>query len=114
MNAPGPAAHEEHEIIAAIEDRTRTFEELAERINRFPDPQRAFELATRLADTERTISGRRAADLRAQQVRRIWESEELTLTELGTRAGGVTKQRAKKWLQDAGVDDTTKAKEEQR
>lgn len=102
MGVQGDDGDEEQAILAAIHARSETFDELAERINRFPDPQRAFELATLLADAERKLGGP-AADLRAQQVRRIWEAEELTLTELGNRIGGVSKQRARRLLLDAGA-----------
>lgn len=100
---------QEQAILAAIEQRTQTFEDLADAINRYPDPQRAFELATLLADTERDLTGR-GAELRARQAHRIYEAEEMSLTELGKRIGNLSKQRALKMLQTVDSKPTPEEK----
>lgn len=91
---------EEQAILAAIAAGNADTKSLAEQIDRFPDPQRAYELATMLANAKRQETGIATAT-RLRQVKRLWESANMTLTELGKRLGGVTKQRAKRMLQTA-------------
>lgn len=91
----------EQDIHAAMDAHDINFDQLAAMIDRHPDPQRALDLANELAERD---SKRKSAiaDLRARQVRRIWEAEEMSLTELGARIGGLSKVRARRMVQDAG------------
>lgn len=90
----------ERDITAATARWAAAFDRLIETIRACPDPQRAFDHANELAAAERALQGR-IAELRAQQAHRIWQTEEISLAELGKRIGGVSKQRALKMLQTA-------------
>ena len=76
------------EIAAALDQLQRTFRLIEET----PDPQRAFELATKLVD-DLGVLYERAADLRAHQVGRIWQAEKMSLAGLAERIS-VSKARA--------------------
>lgn|GEM_PF-3264140 len=53
----------------------------------------------RLVDGGQAAFRAQAADVRAEQALRIWNSEPMTMAELGRRLGGVSKQRAGKLLE---------------
>lgn len=63
------------------------------------DPRRAFTLATEFRDKIDELVGS-AAELRAQTVERVWESEQLSLAALAKRIG-VSKSRADQFIQAA-------------
>lgn len=63
------------------------------------DPQYAFQLATMFRDKLDELVGS-AAELRAQMVERIWESEQLSLAALAKRIG-VSKSRANQFIETA-------------
>ncbi len=94
-----PQTEEGRRIITAIDQGTTDFKALADAINDLPDPQEAFDIATYLQEHHDTLRGH-AADLRAVQAARIWDSRKMTLTELGEKLGGVTKQRAGQLVRD--------------
>ncbi len=73
------------EALQRLQETFRTVEETT-------DPQRAFELATKLVDDLGALY-EQAADLRARQVGRIWRAEELSLADLAERIS-VSKARA--------------------
>jgi hypothetical protein len=103
MADQGPLT-EEQAFRGALAALVTAVENLIAALDKIPDPQDAFNRLTQAAD-EFTAEARKLTSTfgakRAQQVQRIWEAEELTLTELGDRIGGVTKQRARKLLLDA-------------
>jgi hypothetical protein len=100
MTRREPQSEEGRRIITAIDAGMTDFKALADAVNALPDPQEAFDIATYLQEHHDTLRGH-AADLRAQQVRRIWASQEMTLAELGDKLGGLTKQRAGKILRES-------------
>jgi 8-oxo-dGTP diphosphatase len=61
-------------------------------------PHEAFSAASELVKTQAAFRAQ-AADIRAEQALRIWNSESMTITELGRRLGGISKQRADKLLE---------------
>lgn len=85
------------EAIAAVID---TCETAARLIAKMRDAQTAFDASGELEETLAKLRAA-AADLRTLMVERIWKENELGLTELGRRTGGVTKQRASQRLQEA-------------
>ncbi len=90
------ALAEEQAILAAIEQHTATFDEIARRIEQIADPVRAYRLADRL--TAQMIGDRKAATaLRLRQVRRMNAAGAMTYAEIG-KVVGVTKQRVKGML----------------
>jgi hypothetical protein len=86
-------------VTAAIGALSRVYGEAAAAIEAIPDPQGAFESATKLADTLREVA-EAAADLRARTVARIWEEEKVSLAALAERIG-VSKARAGQLVQSA-------------
>jgi len=79
------AAQQIADALAGLDQAFRTIEGT-------PDPQQAFELATKLVDDLGNLY-EQAADLRARQVGRIWREEELSLADLAERIS-VSKARA--------------------
>ena len=83
----------------ALDALTRAYRAAAAAINAIPDPQRAFEYATQLANALRDTA-QRASELRTQAAARIWEAEELSLAALAERIG-VSKARADQLIRAA-------------
>ena len=75
------------------------YEAQAAVIRAIANPQDAYELATRLR-TELDPLLTEAGQLRAQMVRRVWESEPMSLSALGRRIG-VSKARADQLIRAA-------------
>ena len=73
------------------------FDSYVREIRRLP-PDEAFAAASELVETQAAVRAQ-AADIRAEQALRIWNSESMTVTELGRRLGGISKQRADKLLE---------------
>jgi 8-oxo-dGTP pyrophosphatase MutT (NUDIX family) len=73
------------------------FDAYVREIRRLP-PDEAFAAASELVKTQAAYRAK-AADIRAEQALRIWTSESMTVTELGRRLGGISKQRADKLLE---------------
>jgi hypothetical protein len=91
-------------VAQALDTIRRAYEEAAAIIDNISDPQEAFDRADELADGIRTIYDEQATKLRAQQVGRIWEAEEMSLTELANRISRSqprSRQRASQLLQAA-------------
>jgi len=80
------------EIALALDRLRQTFQ----MVEQTTDPQKAFELATKLVDDLGDLY-ERAADLRARQVGRIWKAEELSLGGLAERIS-VSKARASQFV----------------
>src|SRR5580698_5294712 len=79
-------------------DMQRTaFDAYVREIRSLP-PDEAFSAASELVKTQAAFRAQ-AADIRAEQALRIWNSESMTVTELGRRLGGISKQRADKLLE---------------
>jgi 8-oxo-dGTP pyrophosphatase MutT (NUDIX family) len=79
-------------------DEQRTaFDTYVHEIRRL-SPDEAFAAASELVKTQAAFRAQ-AADIRAEQALRIWSSESMTVTELGRRLGGISKQRANKLLE---------------
>jgi 8-oxo-dGTP diphosphatase len=79
-------------------DMQRTaFDAYVREIRSLP-PDEAFSAASELVKTQAAFRAQ-AADIRADQALRIWNSESMTVTELGRRLGGISKQRADKLLE---------------
>jgi hypothetical protein len=87
-------------VSRALDDLTRAYRQAADAITGDDDPQAAFRDASELAEAMRQGADA-AARLRANMVRRIWESERISLAVLASRIG-VSKARA------AQIIDTTK------
>lgn len=84
---------------AALAALAEAFSRSIEAIGQIANPHRAFECATELADVSRD-QAKKAADLRALSVDRIWTAEELSLAALAGRIG-VSKARADQLLKTA-------------
>jgi DNA-binding transcriptional regulator YiaG len=87
-------------VKAALDELRRAYQQAADAITAADDAEAAFQGASELAEVMRQGADA-AARLRAQMVRRIWESEQLSLAVLANRIG-VSKARA------AQIIDTTK------
>lgn len=85
----------------ALDMIRRAIEEAATIIENMPDPQEAFDQADKLADGIRKLHSEQAMKLQRRQVQRIWDSEEMSLTELAKRTNRTSRQRAYQLLQDA-------------
>ena len=83
----------------ALDALTAAYREAVATIKAIPDPQRAFEYATQLANALRDIY-REASELRTHTAARIWEAEELSLAALAERIG-VSKARADQLIRAA-------------
>src|SRR5215211_6387960 len=83
----------------ALDALTTAYQEAVATINAIPDPQRAFEYATQLANALRDTY-QQASELRTQAAARIWEAEELSLAALAERIG-VSKARADQLIRAA-------------
>lgn len=81
-----------HGVEASLETLHRLYEDTAADIRSYPDPQTAFQHATRLTAALRAATTA-AGELRADLARRIWETEQLSLAGLADRLG-VSKARA--------------------
>jgi 8-oxo-dGTP pyrophosphatase MutT (NUDIX family) len=79
-------------------DKQRTAFDTYVREIRCLSPDGAFAAASELVKTQAALRAQ-AADIRAEQALRIWCSESMTVTELGRRLGGISKQRANKLLE---------------
>ncbi|MBB5870590.1 DNA-binding transcriptional regulator YiaG [Allocatelliglobosispora scoriae] len=73
-----------------------TFLSAQEAVRAAPEPQQGFKQATDLAELMRDLADT-AAGLRAEAVRRIWQSEKMSIAELADRIG-VSKARADQLL----------------
>jgi hypothetical protein len=94
----------EQAVAQALDAIQRAYEEAAAIIEGIDDPQEAFDRADQLADGIRRVYDDQATKLRASRVARIWEAEEMTLTELANRISRSqprSKQRAHQLLQNA-------------
>jgi DNA-binding transcriptional regulator YiaG len=83
-------------VIAAVR---RAYQAAAAAIAATPDPNEAFTQATELANLLRELADA-GAELRAQAVARIWESEQMSLSTLAQRIG-VSKARADQLIKAA-------------
>jgi hypothetical protein len=83
----------------ALDALTAAYQEAVATINAIPNPQRAFEYATQLANALRDTY-QQASELRTQAAARIWEAEELSLAALAERIG-VSKARADQLIRAA-------------
>lgn len=90
----------EERITQAVEEIRRIYQETAAIITGITDPQAAFEAANTFAEELRRLYEQDAAELRNQQVDRIWKAEEMTLEVLAKRVS-VSKQRASQILRRA-------------
>jgi hypothetical protein len=91
-------------VAQALDTIRQAYKEAAAIIEHITDPQEAFDRADELANGIRRVYDDQATKLRAAQVGRIWEAEEMTLTELAgriSRSQPRTKQRAHQLLQAA-------------
>jgi len=94
----------EQAVAQALQTIRRAYEEAAAIIESIDDPQEAFDQADKLADGIRKVYDEQATKLRAQQVGRIWEGEEMSLTELAkriSRSQPRSRQRASQLLETA-------------
>lgn len=89
----------EAQLKRSLHDVRRAFEEAQSALSRIPDPHRAFEVATELAEHFRELADD-AADLRALTVNRIWEAEATSLAGLAEKIG-VSKARAGQLMKSA-------------
>ena len=96
-DAPEPAP--EQAFAAALAALKEAYDDAVTYLRAIPDPQRAFEAASELADMLRE-KAERASDERAFGAERIKERERLTLTALAERIS-VSKQRAGQIIQRA-------------
>lgn len=85
----------------ALETIRRAIEEAATIIEEMSDPQEAFEQADKLADGIRKLHNELAMKAQRRQVKRIWESEEMSLAQLAKRTSRGSRQRAYQLLQAA-------------
>jgi 3-methyladenine DNA glycosylase/8-oxoguanine DNA glycosylase len=83
----------------ALDALTAAYHQAVAAINAIPDPQRAFEYATQLANALRDTY-QQASELRTLTAARIWEAEELSLAALAQRIG-VSKARADQLIRAA-------------
>jgi hypothetical protein len=90
---------EETAAAEALDALTAAYREAVATINAIPDPQRAFEYATQLANALRDTY-QEASELRTHAAARIWEAEELSLAALAERIG-VSKARADQLIRAA-------------
>lgn len=94
-------AEAEQELRAAIDALGLACAKAAAAIDAIPDPQRAFEHADRIgnmiSEGARDAAGS-GGEMRARQVRRIWEQDKLSLAQLARRIG-VSKSRASRIVQ---------------
>jgi hypothetical protein len=91
-------------VAHALQAIRHAYEEAAAIIEAIDDPQEAFDRADELADGIRKVYDEQATKLRAGQVARIWEAEEMNLTELAgriSRSQPRSKQRAHQLLKAA-------------
>src|SRR5580704_9188728 len=79
------------------DEQRKAFDTRVREIRHLP-PDEAFTAAGELVQTQAAFRAQ-AADIRAEQALRIWNSEPMTMTELGRRLGGISKQRADKLLE---------------
>jgi hypothetical protein len=91
----------EQVVAQALDVIRRAYEEAATIIEDIDDPQEAFDRADQLANGIRKVYDDLATPLQREQVRRIWESEEMTLTELAKRTSRASRQRAYQLLKAA-------------
>lgn len=80
------------------DDKQRTAFDARVREIRCLPAHEAFTAASELVKTQAAFRAQ-AADIRAEQALRIWNSELMTVAELGRRLGGISKQRADKLLE---------------
>src|ERR1700683_272423 len=78
-------------------EQRKAFDTRVREIRHLP-PDEAFTAASELVKTQAAFRAQ-AADIRAEQALRIWNSESMTVTELGRRLGGISKQRADRLLE---------------
>jgi hypothetical protein len=93
----------DRKVAAALDELARACERAASVIESVPDADRAFEGATRLAETLRDAADS-AAELRARTAARIWETESISLAQLAKRIG-VSKARAAQLVRSARSAD---------
>jgi ActR/RegA family two-component response regulator len=87
-------------VTSGADDAQRAaFDARADAIRAMEDPVSAFEAAGDLVEQQAAFRGL-AARVRAEQAQRVFDSGEMSLSELGRRLG-MTKQRAAKILQRA-------------
>lgn len=79
------------------DEQRKAFDTRVREIRHLP-PDEAFTAAGELVQTQAAFRAQ-AADIRAEQALRIWNSEPMTMTELGRRLGGISKQRADRLLE---------------
>lgn len=91
----------EQVVAEALATIRRAYEEAATIIESIDDPQEAFDRADQFATGIRKVYDDLATPLQREQVRRIWESEEMTLTELAKRTSRASRQRAYQLLKAA-------------
>lgn len=91
----------EQVVAKALDTIRAAYEEAATIIERIDNPQEAFDRADELANGIRKVYDDLATPLQREQVRRIWESEEMTLTELAKRTSRASRQRAYQLLKAA-------------
>jgi hypothetical protein len=89
----------EEAAAGALDALTTAYREAVATINAIPNPQRAFEYATQLANALRDTY-QEASELRTHAAARIWEAEELSLAALAERIG-VSKARADQLIRAA-------------
>ena len=83
----------------ALDALTAAYRKAVATISAIPNPQRAFEYATQLANALRGTY-EEASELRTHAAARIWEAEELSLAALAQRIG-VSKARADQLIRAA-------------
>ena len=103
MDQPGEASDG---FLQALAEVVKACEAASDEIRAVTDPHLAYEHATRLLEEMQGQRGK-AAQVRAEQVARIWKAEELSLAQLAGRIG-VSKARAEQFVREAG-----KAQEDQ-
>lgn len=91
----------EQAVAQALDAIRRAYREAAAIIEEISDPQQAFDRADELADGIRKVYDDQAVPLQREQVKRIWEAEEMTLTELAKRTNRASRQRAHQLLRSA-------------
>ncbi len=88
-------ADAEEQVAHALAEIRRIYQQAAMAITGIDDPQAAFECADAFAEELRRLYEQDAAELRNQQVDRIWAEERFVAAALARRIN-VTKQRASK------------------
>ncbi len=99
MMLSGEPPPDEQTVADELDALRTTLTEIQAMIAAVADAQRAFELATKLAELLREAADE-AAVLRARMVGRIWEDEKLSLAQLAERISA-SRSRAKQLLDAA-------------